>query len=313
MIRTALATLILNLAAFAMTSAQSGELYLKTFGSKSSPALIYLHGGPGYNSAAFEAGTPQRLADGGFFVIVYDRRGEGRSKDTGAQYTFEESNADLQKIYERFGLKKATLLGHSFGGVIGTKFATAYPDKVRALVLVSAPVELQATFRNIISRCRAIYQAKNDSIRLNAIGALQKMDTASMMYASFCFGHAIQNGFYSPKERSAEAKAVYERFKSDTALFKEAARMDFRAPKGYWEHERYTTIDLRPALKALVAKKVAVHGLYGKEDGLYSPEQVAELQQILGKVNVRYLDSCSHNVFIDQQSAFVQAMKDWAR
>lgn len=313
MIRTAFATMILSLAAFAMTAAQSREFYLKTFGSHDAPALIYLHGGPGYNSAAFEASTPQRLADSGFFVIVYDRRGEGRSKDTGATYTFEESNADLLKIYERFRLKKATLLGHSFGGVVGTKFATAHPDKIRALVLVSAPIELQATFKNIISRCHAIYATKKDSTRLNAINAVRNMDTASMIYASFCFGHAIQNGFYSPKERSAEAKAIYERFRSDTALFKEAAKMDVRAPKGYWEHEHYTTIDLRPELKALVAKKIGVYGLYGREDGLYAPVQVAELQQLLGRQKVRYFENCSHNIFIDQQSAFVQAMTDWAR
>jgi len=313
MIRAAITAFIMSLAILSAAGAGAQELYLKTFGDKRSPALIYLHGGPGYNSAAFEGSMPRRLADSGFFVIVYDRRGEGRSKDTGARFTFEEANADLLRIYERFSLKKASLLGHSFGGVIGTEFAAAHPEKVRSLILISAPVELQATFRNIISRCRAIYQSKNDSTRLNALAALEKMDTASMMYASFCFGHAIQNGFYAPKERSAEAKAVYEQFRSDSVLFREAAKMDFRAPKGYWEHEHYTTIDLRPALKDLRSKKLAICGLYGTEDGLYSPAQVAELQLLIGRDKVRYLDNCSHNVFIDQPAAFIQAMKDWAR
>jgi hypothetical protein len=33
-------------------------------------------GGPGYNCAGFEVSTAQELANNGFYVIVYDRRGK---------------------------------------------------------------------------------------------------------------------------------------------------------------------------------------------------------------------------------------------
>ncbi len=295
------------------TIARSQELYVKTFGRADAPALIFLHGGPGYNSAAFEATTPQRLADSGFFVIVYDRRGEGQSRDSNAKFNFVESVRDLEHLYDRFGLKQATLIGHSFGGVIGTKFATAHPQKVKALALVGAPVSLQASFRNIIDRCRAIYQAKGDSVNLRYIAALEAMDTASMMYSTYCFGHAMQNGFYTPKERTPEAKAIFAAFRADTALAKKATQMDFKAPRGFWESEHYTTLDLRPEISALQKKGVSMYGLYGKEDGLYAPEQVAELGRLIGPDRVRYLDACSHNVFIDQQRLFIEALQSRAR
>lgn len=48
-----------------------------------------------------------------------------------------------------------------------------------------------------------------------------------------------------------------------------------------------------------------IYGLYGKDDGLYSPEQLAQLQQILGNANVKYWGDASHNVFIDQQKSFL--------
>lgn len=60
--------------------ATAAEIYSAAYGKASDPAVIFLHGGPGYNSLDFEVTTAQKLADQGFYVIVYDRRGEGRSR-----------------------------------------------------------------------------------------------------------------------------------------------------------------------------------------------------------------------------------------
>lgn len=290
-------------------SLRAQQLYMQSFGNAAAPALIFLHGGPGYNAAAFEATTPQRLADSGFFVIVYDRRGEGRSRDSAAKFNFREAVADLAGIYAHYGIKKASLLGHSFGGVIGTKFAEAHPEQVDALVLVAAPVELQASFRNIISRCRKIFIEKGDSAKLKFLASMTSMDTASLAYSSTCFGMAMQNGFYTPRSRDTAAKAIYEAFRADTALSKRAMQMDFRAPRGYWEAEHYTTIDLRSGLAALKRRGVKIFGIYGTEDGLYSPEQIDGLRKIIGQKQVFYLENASHNVFIDQQRAFIGILK----
>jgi proline iminopeptidase len=55
------------------------ELYSRAFGNAKDTPILFLHGGPGYNCAGFEVSTAQELANNGFYVIVYDRRGEGRS------------------------------------------------------------------------------------------------------------------------------------------------------------------------------------------------------------------------------------------
>src|SRR4051812_20674070 len=111
-------------------SAKESALYSNAFGSKENPAIIFLHGGPGYNSFNFEASTAQKLADEGFYVIVYDQRGDGRSKAVkSAKYTFTEAEDDLNDIYEKYNLKKASLIGHSFGGTVAIRFAEKYPEK----------------------------------------------------------------------------------------------------------------------------------------------------------------------------------------
>lgn len=285
--------------------------YLKTFGRKEDPAIVFLHGGPGYNCAGFESTTAAKLAGQGFFVIVYDRRGEGRSVDRNAAYTFSQSLNDLDSIISAYQISKVSFIGHSFGGVIATKFAEQYPDKINALILVGAPVCLQRSFKHIIKTVQPILEAKKDSNNLKMLAILQKSDTSSLLYSSLCFNLAIGNGFYSPKIMTEEAKTIYAGFRADTALMKFSKQMSATGPAGFWKNEKYTTIDLTSNIKKLIVSGVKIYGLYGKDDGLYSPEEIMELKKILGDNNLLYLDNCSHNVFMDQQTLFLNSLKQW--
>ena len=56
-----------------------------------------------------------------------------------------------------------------------------------------------------------------------------------------------------------------------------------------------------------------IYGIYGKDDGLYSAKQVSELERLIGKENLYYLDHCSHSVFADQQKQFLDLVSEWAR
>lgn len=289
------------------------NIYIKTFGNKADQPIIFLHGGPGYNCATFEASTAQPLADNGFFVIVYDRRGEGRSDDKNAKFTFSETFDDLNGIYRQYQLKNTMLIGHSFGGMVATLYAQSNPEKVQCIVLVGAPVSLQASFRNIIARSAVIYASKNDSMSLKYISMFEKMDTASLQYATYSFAHAMQNKFYSPKNPTEEAKKIHASLKTDTLITKYASKMTQQPTQGFWENEHYTTINLTDNLKKLQTQGVKIYGIYGKDDGLYSTEQVMGLQNIIGTPNLKYLDNCSHSVFTDRQSEFIAALKMWAK
>jgi proline iminopeptidase len=298
---------------FATLVVQGQNIYLKTFGDNKSKPIIFLHGGPGYNCANFEVTTAQKLADDGFFVIVYDRRGEGRSKDKNAKFTFKETFDDINNIYQKYGLTRSTLVGHSFGGVIATLFAKENPKKIKSIILVGTPVSLQATFKNILQKSKAIYSVKKDSVNLNYISMLENMDSTSIEYSSYCFTHAMMNSFYSPKNPTVEAQNIYSTFRTDTLLRKYGSQMSYQAPQSFWKNEKYTTLDLKTTLDDLKKQKIKVFSFYGKDDGLYSIRQVTDLQKQLGADNLVYLDNCSHNVFIDQQGQFIATMKKWTK
>lgn len=297
---------------FSIHNGFAQELYSKTFGNSKDTPILFLHGGPGYNSVGFEISTAQELANNGFFVIVYDRRGEGRSTDANAKFTFQETFDDINGIYKKYNLKKANLIGHSFGGIIATLYTEKYPEKVSTLELVSAPVSLQETFKTILRSSRKIYIEKNDATNLNYIDIIEKMDPTSVEYYAYSFGHAMQNGFYSPRKMSEEAKTIYSNSAKDIS-FKYASQMSREAPQGFLKNENYTSIDLTKTLQKLVSNKTKIYGLYGKDDGLYSPEQIVQLQKIIGNNNLKYFNDCSHNAFMDQQSLFINSMKNWAQ
>jgi proline iminopeptidase len=184
---------------------------------------------------------------------------------------------------------------------------------VQSIVLVGAPVSLQKTFKNIIEKSKILYQSKNDTMNLKYLGMIEKMDTNSLLYSSYCFGHAMQNGFYSPQNPTEQARAITKSLKSDTLLSKLAAKMTYEAVQGFWKNEHYTTLDLTKQLHHLQNRKILIYGLYGKEDGLYSTQQIEELQNMVGPDNVKYLDNCSHSVFIDQQEQFHQSINQWLK
>jgi proline iminopeptidase len=286
-------------------------IYSKAYGNLNDKALIYLHGGPGYNAVGFEATTAQKLSENGFYVISYDRRGEGRSPDKNAKFTFNETFDDINLIYKTLNFTSAILIGHSFGGVIATLYAEKYPTKTKAIILVSAPLSIQETLSTILKSSKSIYISNKDSVNLNYISMLEKMDKNSIEYSSYSFSHAMQNGFYYPKEPTTDALNIYSTFKTDTLLIKYGSQMTYEAPRGFWENEKYTTLDLNENLKRVVKNGTLVFGLYGKDDGLFSENQVRNIKNLIGENNLEYLFNCSHNLFIDQQTKFIDALKKW--
>ncbi|GHB32266.1 alpha/beta fold hydrolase [Mongoliitalea lutea] len=305
-------TIVIYCVLLILVSTANGQgLYVKAYGNPADSPVIFLHGGPGFNSAGFEATTAQRLADTGFYVVVYDRRGEGRSQHLQSSYNFQQSFADLNQLFQTYQLRKAILVGHSFGGVLATYFADEFPEKVQSVILAAAPVSMQESFKTIIDASKIIYQSKNDSVNLAYLSQLEEMDKSSLAYSSYCLMHAMQNGFYSPKNLTEEAKQLYNILLADPEIASHATQMTYQAPQGFWKSEAYTCIDLTDKINAIISKAIKVYGIYGKEDGLYSANQISALQNLIGSENVLYLDNCSHNVFIDQQAQFLSAINHW--
>ncbi|MGB0176770.1 MAG: alpha/beta fold hydrolase [Owenweeksia sp.] len=279
-------------------------IYSHAYGSQEDPALIFLHGGPGYNSFSFEQVMADSLVKRGYFFIVFDQRGCGRSSEVeNAGYTFEEAFADLDSIYLKYGIHTASLIGHSWGGTLGIKYARSRPEKVTALILTDSPLSYQQAFRTIIKRCKKIYTDQGASQQLKYINTLENSDTNSLNYSSFCFMHAMGCGLYNPSEPTAESKALMLKIEDHKRA--DLLRSMTRSPvSGFFSNENYTTLDMEKDLKAL-KDVIPVSGIYGEDDGLFDEAHFKRFRDILGNENFYLVENAGHNVFIDQQPLFL--------
>lgn len=102
---------------------------------------VLLHG-KNFCAATWE-GTMTRLLAAGYRVIAPDQVGFCKSsKPEAYQFSFHTLAANTKALLEERGIDKATVIGHSMGGMLGTRFALMYPNAVEQLVLVN-PIGLE--------------------------------------------------------------------------------------------------------------------------------------------------------------------------
>ncbi|PIF31743.1 proline iminopeptidase [Flavobacterium sp. 9] len=119
------------------TNNDSSKTYYKVFG-KGEPLLI-INGGPGMNSNGFES-MAKTLAETQE-TIIYDQRGTGNSKLAelnSKTISMKIMADDIESLRKHLKIKKWNILGHSFGGMLASYYATIYPNSINKLVLSSS-------------------------------------------------------------------------------------------------------------------------------------------------------------------------------
>ena len=115
------------------------------------PALVLL---PGLSATApiFEdligAGLTPR-----FRAVAVDLRGRGQSDgppagfdpaSPAAGYTMAEHAADVVRLLDALGLRRAVLVGHSFGGMLAFYLAAHHPQRIPRIVVLDAAIAVAA-------------------------------------------------------------------------------------------------------------------------------------------------------------------------
>jgi pimeloyl-ACP methyl ester carboxylesterase len=79
--------------------------------------------------------TIKFLTDRGFRVIVPDQIGFGKSSKPSIHYSFDFLAENTAGLLDLLQIQKATIIGHSMGGMLAIRFARLYPGRTEALVL----------------------------------------------------------------------------------------------------------------------------------------------------------------------------------
>jgi proline iminopeptidase len=108
--------------------------------------VLFLHGGPGYNSYSFARLMGTRLEKTRRMVYL-DQRGCGRSeRPWDGRYSLDVLVADLEALRQELDVERWVLLGHSFGGTLALEYAVRYPKHVAGVVFVSGFSDASASF-----------------------------------------------------------------------------------------------------------------------------------------------------------------------
>lgn len=292
-------------------------LYVNSFGDKSNSAVIFVHGGPGYDSQDFEFSTAALLASKGFYVVVYDQRGQGRSDlaESPSDYSYKQYAEDLNSIIGGLGITKPTLIGHSHGGPISLKFDQFYPGVVSKIILVSAPIDFFKSLESIRTNCSERYSAIGDTanlIKLNsALATLNTKPSPETEIASvaevFQLGAQKPCDLYTPSNPTQEAMALHS----------EVRKLHIPVPQenlfypmaNFIINERYIYVDQTQWVKNNAEH---IFGIYGSEDGLFTQKVLSDIQLSLSAnpkpSHFQKIDSASHAIYIDQQDKFIAAI-----
>ncbi len=143
----------------------STELHVKEWGA-SGRTVIFTHAWPlsadiwDYQAAA--------LAEAGYRVLAYDRRGFGRSSQPAAGYDFDTLSDDLAAVIAETGARDITLVGYSMGGGEIVRYFSRHGGKqvAKAALVGAAASYLLKTDANPDGLDRAVF----DGIKQGVLG-----------------------------------------------------------------------------------------------------------------------------------------------
>lgn len=103
--------------------------------------VLLLHG-KNFSGAYWDS-TATVLTRNGFRVIMPDQVGFGRSsKPANFQYSFHLLAQNTKTLLDSLGVEKVSVLGHSMGGMLATRFVLMFPERVEKFILEN-PIGLE--------------------------------------------------------------------------------------------------------------------------------------------------------------------------
>ncbi|MCG8391664.1 MAG: alpha/beta hydrolase [Pseudomonadales bacterium] len=122
---------------------QSLEMaYMDVAPKQSNGETVLLLHGKNFSGAYWERTIIELLA-GGYRVVAPDQIGFGKSsKPAQLQYSFQMLADQTRRLLDHLNVEKTTVVGHSMGGMLATRFALMFPERTESLVLVN-PIGLE--------------------------------------------------------------------------------------------------------------------------------------------------------------------------
>jgi len=265
------------------------KIYYRTFGT-GTPILI-INGGPGLNSDGFVDLAKTLSAQNQ--TIIYDQRGTGKSlmqKIDASSITMELMIDDMENLRKQLKIERWIILGHSFGGMLASYYATIHPSRIISMILSSSGgIDL-----DLLS-----YVAKNINARLTP----QQQDSASY------WSQKINNGDTSYFARWQRAKVLANAYVYDKKyalpIAERLTQSDLRVNNLIWQNMQKIKFNCAPKLSTFT-KPVLI--IQGKQD-IIEEWTSQKANKILKNSKLVILDHCVHYGWLDNRDMYLSEVE----
>jgi len=271
------------------TTSTGSPLYWAKYGRANAPKLLALHGGPGADHRYL---LPQLLHLGEKHdLLFYDQRGGGRSRaDARIPITWKTHVEDLAAVVEEFGLDPLSIVGYSWGAMLGLLYAIErrVNPHLRAtdrMALISpGPLtrEYRRQFEAEFARRQQSPEIQGMRDELAASG-LRENDPEAYRQRAFELGVA---GYFSDPRNA-----------TDLTPFRVVARVQ----ESVWES--LGDFDLISDLKGIKIPSIIISG----RDDPIPLASSSEGASALG-TNLVVLDECGHVPYVEQPQGLFKAL-----
>ena len=143
-------------------------------------------------------------------IIAIDWPGHGHSehRSAGAHYHFFDYVYDLLELCEVNQWQQVDIIGHSMGGMIGTAFAAAFPEKVRSLTLIDALGFICADEKKATQQLRSAMTARFKNHQAIAINKARTFSKATAVKARLSVSDLAEENATLLVERALKQKTV---------------------------------------------------------------------------------------------------------
>jgi proline iminopeptidase len=275
-------------------NAGSSNLHYKTFGT-GKPILI-INGGPGMNSDGF-AFIAEELSKMNYQTIIYDQRGTGKStleNPDNKNVTMDLMVNDIEILRKYLKIDKWTILGHSFGGIMETYYATKHPETIDKLIFSSS---------GGVNMKFLIYLQK----RLNNNLTKTEKDSLSIYQQKFNSG---DNSTETIKLRAKYLSNAYVYDKSNAPIIaKRLTQINFKINSLVIENLNKINFDCTNSFKNF---KQPVLVLQGKND-IISIETAEEIANAFPNSKLVLLENCAHYGWLDSKEIYLKTIEDFLK
>ncbi|WP_189073193.1 alpha/beta fold hydrolase [Deinococcus sedimenti] len=282
------------------------DLYFEVQGDPTTEApLVFLHGGPGYNSYSFQALFGEHIERPAVFL---DQRGSGRSgplEDTeqGADtLDLDTLVGDLEAVRNFLGAEQIIPLGHGFGALVALEYARRHPTRTARVIAVNPWVHFPQLALTLLEEASARRGAAltdpADDLRAQTPEGEHPAVGGARIEAAFALLNA-RDLLNALQFKDQASRMRLEFADAEGQLIGGGEVQEALVNQGLWEFEY-------PPFLTELRRPVFV--ITGAHDRTSYPEQVQWVAD-LADADVTVLDA-GHYPWLDDEDAFAEALGD---